>query len=225
MHRERLGARRGPSRRWPPPADSRTERDFLWSRSVRNPGLRKSKLRAGGLARDEVGEIKQLSRVAVFSQGGATPPLATVLVSPEAGSLRGLFQGDELMRFRLWMCGAAALVLMCDLAQAGRQRSRCRSAMTSCVSAPACGCPPTCACAPGECAGLAGAIADGCARSKSVTSTSSVDCVGGECRSRTVTKTSSTTSVAQWKADQLAARCQMIQLGPTWAESRMASQS
>lgn len=114
------------------------------------------------------------------------------------------------MRFRLWMCGLAALVLTCDLAQAGRQRSRCRSSMSSC-SAPACGCSPTCACQPCECGGLASAIADGCVRSKSVTLTSSTDCAGGTCRSKTVTTTRGST--AQWKADQLAARGQLVHLG------------
>ena len=55
-------------------------------------------------------------------------------------------------------------------------------------------------------------------RTREVTSSKSVDCDGNTCRLRTVSVTSSSSvaqpsSVAQWKADQLAARGQLVHLG------------
>lgn len=55
-------------------------------------------------------------------------------------------------------------------------------------------------------------------RTREVTSSKSVDCQGNSCRVRTVSVTDSgsvtrPSSVAQWKADQLAARGQLVHLG------------
>ena len=103
----------------------------------------------------------------------------------------------------IWLCGLAALLVSVEVAQAGRQRSRCRAVSSYC-SAPA---PTPVDC---ECSSMSGGEW-GESRSRTVTEASSVDCAGGVCRSRTVS--TSRGSTAQAKADQLAARGQLLHLG------------
>lgn len=108
------------------------------------------------------------------------------------------------MSFRMAAVVAACLCLVGSV-EAGRQR--CRVVSSRC-SAPSCECSP-CECQPGRTSRTAIDIDE---RSRTVTACSAVDCEGGVCRSRTVTTTRSR-STAQGKADQLAARGQLIHLG------------